>query len=211
MCILGSHNSWSYVSPTKWYMRPFHFVAKCQSKTLEQQYNNYGVRLFDLRVKYTNYDWYIAHGSMIFNKKVYEALEDLYELQVSTNDKVWVRVILEYNSNETISDLMKERFISFCKHIQEIYGNNFIFFGGRLKSTWEQYYDFQVEEPSLDDKYSSTTTLFNVSELSKFYKILKILDDWCPWIYAKLNNKKNYKSGTTKDCLFLDFINIGYE
>ena len=209
--ILGTHNSWSYVKPLKWYMKPFHFVAKCQSKNIEKQYTEYGVRLFDLRVKWYNGTWYVAHGSILFNMNVYDALEDLKALHENNSDKCYLRIILEYNSNETVSGDIIVKFIQFCEYVKENYNDVFILFGGLLKSTWKTIYDFGTDEITLDGKYSSTTSLFNISEDSKFYSFLKRIDDWWPWLYAKLKNKENYENGTDKDCLHMDFINIGYE
>lgn len=87
--------------------------------------------------------------------------------------------------------------------MQKIY-NNITFVGGRRKYDWELLYDFHTEEPTLDDKYSSTTHPFGGKKNSIFAKI----DDIWPWLYAKLHNKKNYQKGTDKDVLFLDFVNI---
>jgi len=47
--ILGSHNSWSYLPPKKWYMKPFRFTAQCQDWDIKTQYEH-GVRCFDLRL-----------------------------------------------------------------------------------------------------------------------------------------------------------------
>ena len=49
--MLGSHNSFSYLTPTKWWMRLFTPWAKCQNKTIKEQYNA-GVRYFDIRVAF---------------------------------------------------------------------------------------------------------------------------------------------------------------
>ena len=35
-------------------MRPFSFTCKCQSKDIVTQYEKYGVRCFDLRLRYIN-------------------------------------------------------------------------------------------------------------------------------------------------------------
>ena len=80
--ILGSHNTWSYRKPLKLWMRPFHFIGKCQSKTLKEQYNDYGVKLFDLRMRWHDGLWYLAHGSMLFDITVAEAMADLEKLNV---------------------------------------------------------------------------------------------------------------------------------
>ena len=49
-------------------------------------------------------------------------------------------------------------------------------------------------EPTLDQKISSMTW--------------KIFDDWYPYIYARLMNHKNIKTGTDKDYLMIDFLHI---
>jgi hypothetical protein len=100
-------------------------------------------------------------------------------------------------------DEQEEQFIRFCKKIQDEF-QRITFFGGRRKYDWAKLYEFYTVEPELDDKYSSTTELFG----GKHGSLRAKLDDMWPWLYAKLHNKKNRKIGTTKDCLFIDFVNI---
>lgn len=61
---LGSHNSLTYLPVKQWYLKPFKWVAKCQSKTIDEQFCDYGVRLFDIRVKFNNGEPVVAHGFM---------------------------------------------------------------------------------------------------------------------------------------------------
>lgn len=206
---LGSHNTWSYRKPLKLWMRPFHFMGKCQSKTIKQQYNDYGVRLFDLRMRWHDDLWYIAHGSMIFDITVAEAMADLellYHDERSWNanpDKVYVRVLLEYNEDDVDTRII-ERFKTECAWLVSDYPQ-FTFLCGKLKSTWETLYDFG-NELTMEEKYSSVTSLFDSGS-----KLLKVIYDWYPRLYAKLNNADIYKEGTEKECLLLDFIEMGYE
>lgn len=204
--LIGSHNSWSYLKPRKWYLRPFHFIAKCQSKTIKEQYNDYNVRVFDLRVKWDKNSlvWRLAHGVITFDMLAMTALDEL-ATYCQGNKSINVRVILEYN--KTPNEDIQDKFKVFCDEIAYMFPM-FNFFCGILKSTGEILYDFKQTELSLTLSYSSTTSLFNISQSSKYYNILKVLDDWWPWIYAKLYNKKHYSEGTTRDCLFLDFVNI---
>ena len=52
--------------------------------------------------------------------------------------------------------------------------------------------------------YSSNTSLFKSSN-----KFLRIIDDLCPWIYAKLMNRKNMKKyKDSEQYISVDFINI---
>ena len=52
--ILGSHNSWTYLTPKKWWMKLISFTAKCQDYHIYDQYYRYGVRCFDLRVRFNS-------------------------------------------------------------------------------------------------------------------------------------------------------------
>ena len=76
---IGSHNSLSYIKPKKWYLMPFHFMARCQSKDYVKQYETYGVRLFDVRI------WFdkdgnpeVRHGLMSFDIDS-DGLNDFFE------------------------------------------------------------------------------------------------------------------------------------
>ena len=61
--ILGSHNSWSYLTPRKWWMKLFRFVAQCQDYDIKTQYEQFGVRCFDLRLKFdVEGHTMVAHG-----------------------------------------------------------------------------------------------------------------------------------------------------
>jgi hypothetical protein len=37
----------------------------------------------------------------------------------------------------------------------------------------------------------------------------RIIDDWWPWLYAKIHNKKNRLRNYKEDILLIDFVNIG--
>ena len=67
-------------------------------------------------------------------------------------------------------------------------------------------YEFTNEDiPTLVDRYSSTTSLFESDN-----KFLRIIDDLYPKLYAKLRNKKNFKEFDEgpNDYLFVDFVEI---
>ena len=66
--VLGSHNSWSFLNGKKWWMNLFHFVAQCQEHDIKTQYEEYGVRCFDLRVKYDkDGNTIFAHGKYVYD------------------------------------------------------------------------------------------------------------------------------------------------
>ena len=66
--------------------------------------------------------------------------------------------------------------------------------GDYRDKNYELDYNFDYE-PSEEGVYSSVQDP-------------KIIDDWFPWIFAKINNKKTFKKGTDKDILAIDFVNI---
>lgn len=57
----GSHNSATGERPANWWARLFPMVAKCQSKTLEEQCEA-GVTLFDIRVRWHDEHLFVHHG-----------------------------------------------------------------------------------------------------------------------------------------------------
>ena len=63
--ILGSHNTMSYLTPRNWFYKLIAFTARCQSKSIQEQYEKYGVRLFDLRFRFNKKgEIYFAHGTV---------------------------------------------------------------------------------------------------------------------------------------------------
>lgn len=200
---LGSHDTMTYLRPSKWYLSPFKFMAQCQSKSIEEQYEKYGVRYFDLRVYYNEKDEIeFRHGSMSFKGDVEKVLEYLN----NKGEEVWVRYLLEGNEasfkirylfNKDKIARVKEHQIELFKRDCEKFENkytNLKFHNGRTKWDWKVVYKFKNAEPSIDQKISSMTW--------------KIWDDWCPYIYARLMNKKNYAQGTDCEYLLLDFLHI---
>ena len=74
--LIGTHNSATGEksgSLLSWLLTPF---AKCQSKTIKQQYEA-GCRLFDIRIKWINNAWHCAHGVWYTKKYVSEILHEI--------------------------------------------------------------------------------------------------------------------------------------
>lgn len=184
--VLGSHNSWSYAKPTKWWMKFIRFTAKCQRKNIQEQYN-LGARYFDLRLRGDD----IVHGAVVFNITKQQLFEDLQWL----NDKgdVIVRILLDTrNANEYTTGLVKQ-FVEDCRYLEQAYPN-IQFDCGRNLYNWNVEYDFH-HEASTDDLYASVA-------------LPKLVDDWLPILYAKFHNKANIQRGTNKDVLLIDFVDI---
>lgn len=95
--ILGTHNSITYMKPRRWWIRPFAWMAKCQTMTLKQQWDA-GVRCFDFRVRKASFidsNAYLCHGIAEYDCRLYEALDMLKELCAADNEQVYVRLAAE--------------------------------------------------------------------------------------------------------------------
>lgn len=100
MIKLGTHNSLSY-HKCQWWLRPFSWIGKCQSLTIEEQYK-LGVRYFDIRVKYTKEGKAISgHGLLTYNINV-EAI--LYQLHQKRDKDIVVRLFLENSKSNPRKD-----------------------------------------------------------------------------------------------------------
>lgn len=178
---LGSHNTMTYAKPKKWWMYPFRFFAKCQSKNILDQYLS-GARWFDLRISFDKKcDPEFRHGMMTYKEDVYQVLDFFNYLNDPT---MIVRILLEKDH---------PFFADFCSYIEQAYPN-VRFSGGQRKSDWKKVYNFK-NEPSytIEENYSS------MPSNPKWYGV------W-PWLYAKLRNKKIKE--TDKDFLLLDFVHL---
>ena len=200
---LTTHNTMSYKKPKQFWAKLIPFVARCQSVDYKKQHE-LGAKGFDLRLFWDkNGKLEYRHGIVSYNA------DDIYEiLDYANENDIYVRVILEvrtYNAKNIKNlDKIKQKFKDFCCHIESKYPN-IKFYGGNTLDDWEILYEFK-NKPNIKEigLYSSITSLFNSEN-----KFLKVIDDLCPWIYAKLNNKKNidiYKD--TDYTLAIDFINI---
>lgn len=190
---IGSHDTMTYLKPKHWWLRPFKFVAQCQRKTIEEQYEKYGIRLFDIRVKYNQKCniWEFAHGAMVFTGKT---PDKLFTYLNSRDEQCLVRLVLEYNmpvkNIEEISNLFAKQAEEWTKEYSNIY-----FWGFNRKYDWKRLYEYEgMEEISIYQAISSMTW--------------KIWDDWFPWLYASSHNKDNIEQGTTADYLLMDFVDI---
>lgn len=195
--ILGSHNTMSYLTPKNWFYKLIAFTARCQSKSIQEQYEKYGVRLFDLRFRFNKKgEISFAHGTVEY-KGNKDFILSIFEYLNSVKDTT---VIIRYENKE--GEFEKE-FKEWCKYLEKTY-TNIRLTGGINKWKGKHVYKFKNSFPSVEDKYSSC----NVNEPGKPVTGT-IIDDLCPIMYAKANNRKNRLAGTIKDYLLIDFVEIG--
>ena len=110
--VIGSHNSWSYLTPIKWWMRPFAFMARCQRIDIQKQYEM-GVRCFDLRLRLGKRSVaYIAHGLVEYNYTLSQLLWDLTWLDQKGD--CYVRVM--HGTIQQPEDASKHHFYAVVKN-----------------------------------------------------------------------------------------------
>lgn len=190
--ILGSHNSWSYLPVRKWWMKLLAFTARCQNIDIPAQHE-YGVRCFDLRLRFdVSHVPVIAHGSIEYKYTPQQLREDLEYLNSKGNS--YVRILHEVRSKKEYTASSKEDFVYYCHLFQQMFPN-ISFWCGRNLYNWEYDFHFNTEEPSCEEYYASV-------------RLPKIIDDWWPWLYARLNNKKIKSQSHQSDILLLDYVNI---
>ena len=201
---LASHNSFSYLKPRRWWLRPFGWMARCQRICVAEQYYRYQAQLFDLRIRFDTKTGQviIAHGLMEYSTPDGCIDSTLTYLSLRPED-IYIRVVLELKHPDK---QQQQLFREFCSMLESEYPDLY-FFGGNDRSDWSAQhpvYQFSTPMQDLDDKYSSTTTLFP----GCLWSWTRWLDDLCPIIYAWLHNHDNIQAGTTHDWLFIDFVDI---
>lgn len=143
--MLATHDSLTaYPVKTRW-LKPFNFLCRCQDKTIEQQYAA-GARSFDLRFAKYRGRWYAAHGAMIYDLTLEEALKKLAGLP----EPVYFRVLCEdtfyrkSDAGELVQKINSEilRWKSCNIHLNPLYI--------RSKRTWETAAEFDKNNRCAD-------------------------------------------------------------
>ena len=189
--ILASHNSWTYLPPKKWWMWLLRFTAKCQRLSIQEQYEM-GVRCFDLRVKWIDGKMVVAHGIVQYDINAQQVVDDLIWL----NEKGDCSVRLIHEVRRKLENTLKEKtyFRNFCALVEKRLPR-ITFWNGKNLYDHSKDYDFGCD-PTCEELYASV-------------RKPKWIDDWWPWWYSWLNNKRIKEAGTTKDILMIDFVDIG--
>lgn len=189
--ILGSHNSWSFLRPQKWWQRLIAFTARCQRVDIQRQYA-LGVRCFDLRLRTDgNGNAWLAHGLVEYSPQ--GLVDDLDYLNAQGG--CMVRVLHE--TRRTGKDATAAEQATFAKVCEELEMDfpKISFYGGLDVRSWQRIYKFRAPRPTEDGCYASNMKPH-------------LLDDWWPWLYARTHNRKFREKGTNLDVLVLDFVDI---
>lgn len=205
---LASHNTMTYLKPKQWYFRwLLPFIGKCQRIDYIKQHK-LGVNGYDLRLFWgDNGELEYRHGLIRYSA------ENINEvLSYAETNNIIVRVLLEirdYNK-KYIKDInvLHNKFISYCKEI-EIKYPKIKFFGGVETGDFNcMLYEFKNKPNNLNvvELHGSVTSLFKSDN-----KILRVIDDLIPYIYARIMNKRNirqYSGENDNTYLYIDYTDI---
>ena len=205
---LATHNTMTYLPPKKWWGKILGFIAKCQSVDYKKQHE-LGAEGYDLRLFFDK-DGNVEYRHGIIS---YDASNIYDVLNYARDNNIIVRVLLEirtYNKNlieDTTVNKLKQYFIDFCNGLENQYPTIKFYGGKSLMDMSVVLYDFK-NKPVIKEfgLFSSMTSLFKSDN-----KFLRIIDDLWPWLYARLNNKKNiekHKDKSDEYYMSIDFINI---
>lgn len=191
--VYGSHNTMTYLPIKNWWMFPGLLIARCQNHNIEEQFKN-GARVFDLRIYFNtkSMQWEFAHGLINFKSKesVSKIIQDIRQLKETTQDDVYVRLILE----KWTLELECQNFSRKCLHYERVCPE-LKFIGGNRKGDWKKLYTFKTDVPdNLNNQWVSS-----MAEDARWYE--KIM----PFLYALKMNKKNRLRMKEKLNLF-DFV-----
>lgn len=173
---LGTHNSMSYLPVRKWYMNIYNFIAKCQSKSIEEQIK-LGIEVVDIRVKKIDNSWVFAHGLVEYKGKLSDIFDVISSYNIVNNNKIKVRLILELLEE---NDRITEEFYILLSLLKHKYKNSLPLCDCRRKYDWEL-----LKTPDVN-----INVIQYVSSMDYLFCKIKI---HIPWLYAKIKNKKIFK------------------
>lgn len=162
---LGTHNSMTYMKPCgdakMLAMWPF---AKCQGMTYTEQYE-FGVRFFDLRIRFIDGRPCFAHGEVEFCDV------DAYTVLDYLNQQGGCEVNLCLENTSKIGDSQHEAFRALAKECEERY-TNIEFCGGWTKYPGDHpvIYQFSGNISPRDERYKVFTQLNEGLEEAKQMK-----------------------------------------
>lgn len=195
---IASHNTMSYLPVKQWWLKPFAWMARCQSKDILKQHNA-GCEIFDLRIKPVNKNgrlkWVFGHGLITYkHAHIREFLEALNRHAFCNGyDErgfyLYTRIILECSKRHYVAELF---FKDLCAKIESEYPY-IKWCGGQTKADWSTIYEFRNKMPEIKEHYAS------MPANPKLYGIF-------PWLYAKLTNTKALLNHKNDIPLMMDFI-----
>ena len=204
--ILATHNSLSGYAPEKWWMKILNPFAKCQSLSIEEQYNR-GVRMFDIRVRPHTEE--AAHGLVTYDVDIPLTLGWLNTRAEETKEKVYIRLCCENNVSlwSEWDEVVFTEYWNFCNNKYK----HLTFCGGYMKKGWFKLIDCK------DPEYLELYRTFNVYKAKQGWKN-KLKSIWqyichpTPEYWAKKDNAEYIEEYEDYNgFIMLDFVEYGEE
>lgn len=169
---IGTHNSATGEKGKgwlSWLVTPF---AKCQSKTIREQYNA-GCRMFDIRVKWVDGCFRCAHGLWTSERFAYGILQELNNLGKCI-------VILTYEGS--LNGYQEKNFIESVMLMKAAFPN-ITWREISVKKGWRNIIPSETQEKNTKD--------FATIDKSIIFALCPI-----PWIWKKLGKKHTFNEKT---------------
>lgn len=214
--ILGSNNSFTYCKSKNL----LSWIKKCQTKNIEEQIKS-GIRLLDIRVRFDNSGYiYLCNGLFKLNLKIpvisynLNGKRDKYVLtdkfkfpnfidwlinivykNLPDNEYFYFNLVLETNREDIIQEMF---FKNCCNYFKDYLEKQKLYPKYRILNCIRKFDSKQLVIPT--DKLSCYKNL-----PQKWYEKI------CPWLFAKLTNKKfleNLDKGlyNNYDSVYYDFV-----
>lgn len=170
------------------------FTARCQRVDIYEQYELYGVRCFDLRVRFdARGNLLLCHGLVEYDYSYYGLLSSLEWLN-GRGTGVVIRLLLDLRGvDEDECDVQRKYYIGFYNEVLRNF-RHLRFILGRELPSWKKLL-VDLPDGDVDERYSSV-------------RRPRWIDDWFPWFYARVMNRRNLRSGTDCEIMLIDFVDI---
>lgn len=205
-CKLATHNSLSGYAPKKWWMKILNPFAKCQSLSIEEQYNR-GVRMFDIRVR--PHTWEAAHGLVTYDVDVDKMLTSLEEKAQAEHTTIYIRLCCENNVSKW-SEWDRVMFTGYWDFCNKAY-KHLTFCGGYMKRGWYKF--IGVRDPEYLELYRTFNHYKSQSGWKNRLKsILEYIKHPLPEYWAKRDNARYLDENENYDgFIMLDFVEYDTE
>lgn len=148
--MLGSIHSMSYLDTHGFFDRIKAYFKRCQHATIEEQYEKFNVRVFDIHIYFINENFKRAvfkMGDIEFETfSIFEVMNFF-----DRHDNVYVRMVLEETDLEAhdinYNLAMEARFREYCAMLESVF-KNIKFFGGYRECDSHKIYHFNYDHPT---------------------------------------------------------------
>jgi len=222
--MIGAHDSFTYLNAEDIVINIFKPFWKCQSKSLQELYDKYGVRFFDIRLcqnttasltgiigklfKKKKFTWSAAHGLAEF-KQTFTNIEEVFKYMKKNFPEAQYRIILERCSNKEKNEFSNQISSWIKKNGAKLKDADYKCSWIGIKTPWQQLYINTSLYPKTVKDYCCRLFNWNASK-SLSENIKNFRADYTIETWAKRNNPK-LTSQQKKDpntLYFMDYAGV---